>query len=143
MQLPIIISLLSFSLYSLSSLALARPAAPVPTSLVPNNNHITGNFSHSCEQITLMNKYFLAATCSPIIIEPGSGSDSGSGSGPGSGEGEGENDGKQHEHVPPAPEFRNQLDLNMCIGFDQGTAGGPESSGGGAGVYGRLIWQAL
>ncbi|KAK3348250.1 hypothetical protein B0H65DRAFT_170432 [Neurospora tetraspora] len=153
------LKLFTLGVVSLVSLALAHPAAPTtpasptPSSLglVPlplplhlpnnnnnNNNHITGNFSHSCDQITLMNKYFLAATCSPITIEPGSAAPSPSEDG-------------NHDfqvQVPPAPEF-NQLDLNMCIGFDQGTqgtgtgtAGRPESGGGG--VYGgRLIWQAL
>ncbi|KAK3400484.1 hypothetical protein B0T20DRAFT_146557 [Sordaria brevicollis] len=121
------------------------PHAPLPSSLVPMDSKITGNFSHSCDQITLMNNYFLAATCSPVHTLT---SLPGSGSGSGSGEGEGEGDGEGDRQKEEGPEF-NQLDLNMCIGFDQGstTAGGTTGRGPEGGNYGgnegRLIWQAL
>ena len=107
---------------------LHQPPAPAPTVAVPPDSKIVGNFSHSCDQITLMNGYFLAATCSPILPgSPGPGSENGNGT---------------HGHLPkPPPEF-NQLDLNMCIGFDQGDGtGGPETGGGGR--FGELIWQAM
>ncbi|KAH7625745.1 hypothetical protein B0T09DRAFT_57125 [Sordaria sp. MPI-SDFR-AT-0083] len=102
--------------------AAALPAVhSVPTALVPNDSKIVGNFSHSCDQITLMNNYFLAASCNgiqnPDAPSPSSGPD------------------KNGGHVPVrAPEF-NQLDLNLCIGFNQGN-GGPE-------VWGKLIWQPI
>ncbi|KAK3954046.1 hypothetical protein QBC32DRAFT_233150 [Pseudoneurospora amorphoporcata] len=115
MKLSIISLLASFSL----AFAAALPAPPVPTAAVPNDSKIVGNFSHSCAQITLMNKYFLAASCNgihPAAPDPKEGNGT---------------------HVP-SPGF-NQLDLNQCIGFDQGT-GGPESGGG---VWGKLIWQPI
>ncbi|KAK3486690.1 uncharacterized protein B0T23DRAFT_432079 [Neurospora hispaniola] len=58
---------------TLSSLVVVPLAPPLPHNNDHNNDNnndnneiITGNFSRSCAQITLMNGYFLAATCRPI-----------------------------------------------------------------------------
>ncbi|EGO55758.1 hypothetical protein NEUTE1DRAFT_139998 [Neurospora tetrasperma FGSC 2508] len=122
------------------SLALTPPLPHNNDHSNDNNEIITGNFSRSCAQITLMNGYFLAATCRPIKPADVSG-------GPEEEQeqeqGAGEGDGISQSQ---SPEF-NQLDLNLCIGFDQGTTTTTAGGGGGFGssydVPGKLIWQAL
>ncbi|KAK3490138.1 hypothetical protein B0T13DRAFT_88575 [Neurospora crassa] len=136
-----ILSALGISLLASFPRALAHPTAsaspnpiPTPSSLVGvplslplplpplKNDHITGKFSRSCAQITLMNGYFLAATCRPI--EPADDVFGGP---------EEEHEQVEGNQSPEEEEF-NQLDLNLCIGFDQGS---------GDYVPGKLIWQAL
>ncbi|EAA30295.2 hypothetical protein GE21DRAFT_10510 [Neurospora crassa] len=121
------------SIATLSRSSLVTP--PLSLALTPplphnNNDHsndnnemmITGNFSRSCAQITLMNGYFLAATCRPI--EPADDVFGGP---------EEEHEQVEGNQSPEEEEF-NQLDLNLCIGFDQGSGGY---------IPGKLIWQVL
>lgn len=175
MQLSILslgISLLtSFPLAHTHPTALASPTIPtlsrsslvvppLPPPLPHNNDHsndnnemvITGNFYRSCAQITLMNQYFLAATCRPIDPAVVSSDPEEEGDDQkGKVEGEGDDGTFQSQSPEEKEEEFNQLDLNLCIGFDQGTttttttttATGRGGFGSSYDVPGKLIWQAL
>lgn len=123
------------------SLALTLPLPHNNDHNNDNNELITGNFSRSCAQITLMNEYFLAATCRPIepaVVSGGSEEEQEQVEGK---EGKGDDGTFQSQ----SPEF-NQLDLNLCVGFDQGTTTTTAGGGGSGSSYnvpGKLIWQAL